>query len=331
MSVLLQGVLIIWAVLTFTFFMIRQMPGNPIQVMIDRLIQTQNLNQEEAERVAAGLFDFDPDAPIVEQYVDFITKLLRGDLGQSITRGGTAVIDIISRYLPWTMFSIGVALVISFTLGVLIGLAMGYWRGGWFDNVMTAFASLVSGIPDYILALLIVIIFGVQLQWFKVGQVRGGVDPTIEIGFTVEYISSIIRYALLPIIVYVLASIGTWILAMKSSTISTLGEDYITVAQARGLSRRRILTAYVGRNAMLPLVTRLAISVGFVMSGSVIIEEMFQYPGLGRNLYTAITQRDYTTMQGIFLVITVAVVLSNILSDLVIGWLDPRVRLEKRD
>jgi peptide/nickel transport system permease protein len=331
LRVLMQGALIILAVMTFTFFMIRQMPGNPMQVMIYRLMQTQNMTEEEAQRVAAGLFDFDPDAPVLEQYFDFIGKLLRGDLGQSITRGGTPVLDIIARYLPWTLFSIGAALVISFTLGVLIGLAMGYWRGSWFDNVMTGFASIVSGIPDYILALLIVIIFGVQLQWFKVGQVRGGVDPTIEVGFTVEYISSIIRYALLPVIVYVLASIGSWILAMKSSTISTLGEDYITVAQARGLSRRRILTAYVGRNAMLPLVTRLAISVGFVVSGSVIIEEMFQYPGLGRNLYTAITQRDYTTMQGIFLVITVAVVLSNILSDLIIGWLDPRVRLEKRD
>lgn len=329
--VLLQGVLIIWAVMTFTFFMIRQMPGNPVQVKIDQLMQTQNLTFEEAQRVAAGMFDFDPSAPVVEQYFEFVGKLLRGDLGQSITRGGTAVADIITRYLPWTLFSVGFALIISFTLGVLIGLAMGYWRGGWFDNVMTGLASIVSGIPDYILALLILIIFGVQLQWFKVGQVRGGVDPTIDIGFTAEYISSIFRYALLPVIVYVLASIGSWILAMKSSTIATLGEDYMTVAQARGLSRRRILTTYVGRNAMLPLVTRLAISVGFVVSGSVIIEEMFQYPGLGRNLYTAISQRDYTTMQGIFLVITAAVVLSNILSDLVIGWLDPRVRLEKRD
>jgi peptide/nickel transport system permease protein len=118
-------------------------------------------------------------------------------------------------------------------------------------------------------------------------------------------------------------------LAMKSSTISTLGEDYITVAQARGLSERRVLTAYVGRNAMLPLLTRLAISVGFVVSGAVVIEEFFQYPGLGRALYRAIASRDYTTMQGVFLVVTSAVVLANIASDLVLGWLDPRVRVGK--
>jgi peptide/nickel transport system permease protein len=129
--------------------------------------------------------------------------------------------------------------------------------------------------------------------------------------------------------IYVLSTIGTWMLSMKSSTISTLGEDYITVAQARGLPQRRILSAYVGRNALLPLITRLAISIGFVVGGSVAIEQIFEYPGLGRQLLRAITARDYTTMQGIFLVITVAVVLSNMLSDLALGWLDPRVRVDK--
>ena len=328
--IIVQGLITIWAVTTFTFFLIRLMPGNPVDTYIDALMQQRSLTLEEAQRAAAGIFEFDPNEPLVQQYLNFLSKLIRLDLGKSITKGGTPVLDIILRYLPWTLFCVGVALIVSFTLGVLIGLAMGYWRGGLLDNLMTGFASVVSGIPDYILALLILIIFGVQLQWFKVGEVRGGVDPTIAVGFTLEYIGSILRYAFMPILIYVLASIGTWILAMKSSTISTLGEDYITVAQARGLSERRVLTGYVGRNAMLPLVTRLAISVGFVVSGSVIIEEMFQYPGLGRNLFVAIAQRDYTTMQGMFLVITSAVVFANILADLALGWLDPRVRLDKK-
>jgi len=328
--IVLQGLITIWAVTTFTFFLIRLMPGNPVDTYIDALMQQRNLTLEEAQRAAAGIFEFDPDEPLLQQYANYLGKLIRLDLGKSITKGGTPVLDIILRYLPWTLFCVGVALIVSFTLGVLIGLAMGYWRGGLLDNVMTGLASVISGIPDYILALLILIIFGVQLQWFKVGEVRGGVDPTVQVGFTLEYIGSILRYAFMPIFIYVLASIGTWILAMKSSTISTLGEDYITVAQARGLSERRVLTGYVGRNAMLPLVTRLAISVGFVVSGSVIIEEMFQYPGLGRNLFVAIGQRDYTTMQGMFLVITAAVVFANILADLAIGWLDPRVRIDKK-
>lgn len=326
--VIVSGLITIWAVTTFTFFLIRQMPGNPVEIKIDELMQRQNLTYEEALRAAATLFNFDPDRPILLQYTDFIGDLLRGDLGDSITKGGVSVVSIILRYLPWTLFCVGLSLFISFVVGIVVGLAMGYWRGSWFDNLMTTLASILSGLPDYIIALLLIVVFGVQLGWFDIGSVRGGVDPNIEPGLTAEYIGSILQFATMPILVYVLSTVGTWILSMKSSTLSTLGEDYIAVAKARGLSERRILSGYIGRNAMLPLITRLAISAGLVVGGTVIIEEMFQYPGLGRNLFIAIAGRDYTTMQGIFLVITIAVVVSNILADFAIGWLDPRVRIE---
>lgn len=329
LRVVMQGLLTIWAVTTLTFFMIRQMPGNPLDTKIEEFVTRRGLTYEEAYRAAASLFSFDPDKPLMLQYVEYLGRLVQGDLGMSITKSGITVTSVILHYLPWTLFCIGSALAISFTLGVVLGLAIGYWRGSLLDNILTTFASIISGIPDYIIALLIILVFGVQLQWFKIGQMRGGVDPTIPPGFTVPYILSILQYAFLPILIYVLSSVGSWILAMKSSTLSALGEDYIVVAQARGLPQRRILTAYVGRNAMLPLITRLAINVGFVVGGSIIIEQMFQYPGLGNNLYVAISERDYTTMQGIFLVITSAVVFSNIFADLAIGWLDPRVRLDK--
>lgn len=324
--VILQGLLTILAAITFTFFLIRMLPGNPVQVKIDAL-QQQGYTLEEARNQAATLFDFNPDQPVIEQYFDYMGKLLRGDLGQSITSSGTSVASQILRFLPWTLLSIGTALLISFTLGVLIGMAMAYWRGSILDNVMTAIASILSGIPDYVYAIMIILIGGVQMGLFNVGEMRGGVDPTLTPGFTFEYILSVIQHAILPILTYILATIGVWVLSMKSSTMSTLGEDYLNVAKARGLSARRILTAYVGRNAMLPLVTRLAINIGFVMSGSVIVERFFEYPGLGRALYTAVSTRDYTTMQGIFLVVTAAVILSNILADLLLGWLDPRVSL----
>ncbi|MDZ4763347.1 MAG: ABC transporter permease [Chloroflexota bacterium] len=326
--VLFSGLITILAVTTFTFFLIRQMPGSPVEIKIDEMMTRRGMTYEEAYRAAATVFNFDPDRPVILQYIDFWGDLLRGDLGNSITQGGTSVSSIILRYLPWTLFCVGLSLLISFSLGILIGLAMGYWRGSWFDNLMTAIASILSGLPDYIIGLLIIVIFGVQLRWFDIGSVRGGVDPNITPAFSLEYIGSIISYATMPVLIYVLSSVGTWILSMKSSTVSMLGEDYIAVAKARGLSERRILTGYVGRNAMLPLIARLAISVGLVVSGTVIIEEMFQYPGLGRNLYIAISGRDYTTMQGIFLVITIAVVFSNIFADFMIGWLDPRVRIE---
>ena len=325
--VTVQGILTLWAVTTFTFVIIRQMPGNPVQIKIDELMEKRQMPEAEARKMAAGLFDFDPDQPLHEQYFDYMGKLVHGDMGQSITSAGTPVSEQIRRYLPWTLFSVGAGLIISFTVGVLLGMAMAYWRGGVFDNVMTAVASVMYGVPDFVVALLLLLVAGVQLELFQVGDVLGGVDQDVETGLNLAYIGSLVKHAALPVVTYVWATVGGWILTMKSSTISTLGEDYITVAKARGLPERRVLMAYVGRNAMLPLITRLAISIGFVVGGSVIIETIFQYPGLGRHLYLAIGGRDYTTMQGIFLTIAAAVVISNILADLLFGVLDPRVRV----
>ena len=325
--VTVQGLLTLWAVTTFTFFMIRKMPGNPVEVVIDQLIERQQLTYEEARAQAAGLFDFDPDQPLIEQYLDYMGKLVHGNMGKSISSAGTPVANQIKRYLPWTLFSVGSGLVISFTLGILLGMAMAYWRGSIFDNVLTAAASLMYGIPDFIIALLLLLVAGVQLKLFRMEDVLGGIGQDVHAGFNLPYIKSLLQHASLPVLTYVWGTVGGWMLTMKSSTISTLGEDYIMVAKARGLPERRVLTAYVGRNAMLPLVTRLAISIGFVVGGSVIIEFIFQYPGLGRQLALAIGTRDYTTMQGIFLVIAAAVVFSNILADLLFGMLDPRVRV----
>ncbi len=327
--VILQGILTAWAATTFTFFLVRLLPGDPISIETDRLMQ-QGYTADEAANIAATLFRYDPSVPVWQQYLQYMGNLLQGDLGQSIKSAGTEVNAIILRFLPWTLLSVGSALLISFTLGIIFGTAMAYWRGSTFDNVMTGIASSLSGVPDYVYAIGILLIFGVQLEWFNVGEMRGGVNPDIPVGFTFAYIGSVIKHALLPVTTYVIATVGVWMLTMKSSTISTLGEDYINVAKARGLSEQRILFAYVGRNAMLPLVTRLAISIGFVLSGSVIVERFFEYPGLGRALTIAVTGRDYTTMQGIFLVITIAIITSNILADLVLGLLDPRVSLEEK-
>jgi peptide/nickel transport system permease protein len=325
--VIFQGIFTIWAVTTFTFILIRQMPGNPIEIRVSQLMQVQNLSYEEALAQAAGLYDFDPDAPLLEQYFDYLAKVLRGDLGRSITSAGTRVIDQIMRYLPWTIFSVGLGLLISFTLGTLIGMAMAYWRGSVFDNTMTVIASITFSIPNYIIALMIVLVLGVQLQLFSVGELRGSADPNLTPGFTLEYIFSVLQHAFLPVVTYISATIGGWMLTMKSSTLTTLGEEYVTVARARGLGQWRILTAYVGRNALLPLVTQLAISIGFVIGGSIIIEIIFVYPGIGQLLSGSIASRDYTTMQGIFLIIAIAVVFSNMLADVLYGLLDPRISM----
>lgn len=324
---LLQSLVTIWAVITFIFFLIRLMPGNPIDVYVNYLINAENLTYEQAYNRAASQFKFDPNASWIEQYVVYIGQLVRGDLGESITSSGTRVIDQILRFLPWTVFCVGSALLISFTLGMLFGMTAAFYRNTWIDNVISFIASILGAIPDYIWGLLILIIFGVQLQWFSVGDLRGTYDPSVKPGFTPAFIFSVIRHAMLPILTYVIGTIGFWILAMRGSTTSTLGEDYVNIARARGLTQGRILTAYVGRNAALPLFTLLAINIGFVLGGAVIVEELFVYKGLGSFLFWSISQRDYTSMQGVLLMITMAVVFSNMLADLLYGRLDPRVRV----
>ncbi|NDJ62066.1 MAG: ABC transporter permease [Chloroflexi bacterium] len=324
---LVQAVITIWAVITFTFFLIRLMPGNPVDVYIDFLMNQQNISFEEARQMAASQFRFDPDANVFSQYFDYMGRLVQGDLGESITSTGTRVVDQIIRFLPWTVFSVGLGLLISFVLGVLLGTVMAYNRNSVLDNALSLFSSILSAVPNYIWGLLILIVFGVQLQWFSVGALRGTYDPTLDPGFNLPFILSVLEHAFLPVLVYVVGTLGTWMLNMRNSTISTLGEDYVNVARARGLTSSRILVAYVGRNAALPMFTLLAIHIGFILGGSVIIEELFVYKGIGSFLFWSISQRDYTSMQGVFLVITIAVVVSNVLADLLYSRLDPRVRV----
>lgn len=324
---IIQALVTIWAVITFTFFLIRLMPGNPVDAYVDFLINQQQITYEEALSRAATMFRFDPDANVFVQYAEFMRDLLRFDLGESITSTGTKVIDQILRFLPWTIFSVGLGLLVSFTLGVSLGTLMAYTRNSVIDNLLSLISSILSAVPNYIWGLMILIVFGVQLQWFQIGDMRGTYDANLTPGFTLEFIGSVLRHAILPVLVYVLGSIGGWMLNMRNSTISTLGEDYVNVARARGLPASRILLAYVGRNAALPMFTLLAINIGFIIGGSVVIEELFVYKGIGSFLFWSITQRDYTSMQGVFLVITVSVVLSNVIADLLYSRLDPRVRV----
>lgn len=324
---LVQALITIWAVITFVFFLIRLMPGNPVDVYVDYLINLENLSYQEAMARAASQFQFDPDASPVQQYFEYMGRLVRGDLGESITSTGTKVLDQILRFLPWTLFAVGLGLLISFVLGVAIGLLLAYFRNSPIDVGVSLFSSILSAVPNYIWGLLILIIFGVQLQWFSIGDLRGTYSPGLTPGFTPEFIASVLRHVTLPVIVYVSGTLGTWVLTMRNSTISVLGEDYVNVARARGLTRGRIATAYVGRNAALPMFTLLAINIGFVIGGSVIIEELFVYKGLGSFLFWSISQRDYTSMQGVLLIIIISVVFSNLLADLLYSWLDPRVSL----
>lgn len=327
LRILLQAVVTILAVTSFTFFLIRLMPGNPIDVLVAQILNNEGIAYEEAYARVASSFKFDPDATAIDQYFDWLGDLLRLDLGESITSPGTKVIDEIARFLPWTIFAVGMGLLISFVLGIVLGMAMAYYRNSFLDHSLSLFASFMTGIPNYIWGLLIVIIIGIQWGWFNVGELRGTYDVGLTPGFNLEFILSVLKHATLPIITYVISTLGSWMLNMKSSTMSVLNEDYVNVAEARGLKDNRIITAYVGRNASLPLFTQLTISIGFVLGSGVVIEEIFVYWGLGHYLFQSITTRDYTSMQGVFLILTMTVVLANVFADLTYGFLDPRVRI----
>jgi peptide/nickel transport system permease protein len=324
---LVKAFFTIWFVTTLIFFLVRLMPSNPVQVYIYELIDQYSLTYDEAKDQAASLFAIDLDAPIMGQYVSYMANLAQGNMGTSLRSPGTPILSIITRFLPWTIFSVGTGLLISFTLGMTLGMLTAYYRDAFWEPIVSALASFLSSIPDYIIGILLLVYLGVRWELVPIHDMRGASTPGIDPGFTWVFIKDIFFHAALPIATYVLATFGAWMLTMKSNTISTLGEDYVTVARARGLSEGRITTAYVGRNASLPLIAQLAISIGFVVGGSILIEVIFVYQGIGWGLRQAINTRDYPLMQGIFLVVTIAVILSNLLADYAYGWLDPRIRI----
>jgi peptide/nickel transport system permease protein len=285
------------------------------------------MSYADAANQAAGLFSFNPNEPLAQQYWEYLLALAHGDLGRPLLSQGTTVGELIKSYLPWTLFSVGLALLISFSLGIGLGMLIAYRREGVVDHALTALGSLLYSIPNYLLAVIIVVFLGVQLGWLPITNMRGAYSPGVTPGLSFEFARDALYHASLPIATYVLSTVGSWMLIMKSSTLATLEEDFVTAARARGLKDRRIATAYVGRNAVLPLFTQLAIEAGFVVGGSLLIEPRFQYQGIGFVLKTSVNQRDYPVMQGIFLVITASVVIANLLADLLYGSLDPRIRI----
>ena len=207
---------------------------------------------------------------------------------------------------------------------MLLGMAMAYRRGTILDGVLTVFASVMSSIPNYLVAILLLVFVGVQWQWVSIHAMRGSLSPGVVPGFTWDFFSDALYHAALPIFTYFITTLGQWMLSMKSSTMSTLEEDYVNVARARGLPDSRIVMAYVGRNASLPLFTQLALQIGFAAGAGLLIETFFVYQGIGKLLIDSINNRDYTVMQGCFLVITVMVIFANLVADFAVRQAGPQ-------
>lgn len=328
LQTIVKKVFIVWVVVTLSFLIVRALPGNPVEIMVINLMDTQALSEDEARARAAALLRLDIDAPLHKQYIEFISNLVKGDLGDSyVLARGKPVVDIVFQRLPWTLFSVGTSLVISFTLGMFLGMLSAYRRNSLLDQVLTNLSAMVEAVPNTLWAIILVLLLGVIWKVVPFTYMRGSLSPGIKAGFTLIFFTDLFKHWFVPGMVYVLTTLGGWMLSMRSSTVSVLGEDYVTVARARGLPDLRIITAYVGRNASLPLVTAMAISIGFLLGGSTVIEYIFVYQGVGMLLTQAIAKRDYPVMQGILLVTTITTIIATGIADLLYGWLDPRIRI----
>ncbi|MFB9662509.1 ABC transporter permease [Glycomyces mayteni] len=312
----------LWAALTLNFAIPRLLPGNPVDILLAKLQQRGETVTPETRKAYALLLGGDSDDPLWIQYWDYLKNLAHGDLGVSVSYYPAKVSDVILTSLPWTVVLVGIATVLAAVLGVLLGAVVGWKPGTWLDSLVPS-TTLLAAVPYFWLALILAYLLARVLGWFPL---QGGYDVVLTPGWNGEFIGSAIQYGFLPALTIVLASIGGWVLGMRNMMVSTLSEDYILTAEAKGLSPRKILRSYASRNAVLPSVAGFAISLGFVVSGSVITEQVFSYPGIGGRLLGAVTNNDYALMQGVFLFITLAVLGANLLVDLLYGIIDPRTR-----
>jgi peptide/nickel transport system permease protein len=318
---LAAGLVLVWAVATFTFFLVHSLPGTPGDVMYERLV-TSGMDPVQAQAKVTAMFGFTSHEPLIKQYGGYLWQLLHGNLGVSISYSGVPVGHVIASAAPWTVLPVLSGLILSFLVGVAAGVIAAVKRSSRWGGLLSLSGSLMAGVPAFIIALLLAFLFHTLWQILPYGDTS---DVTIDPGFNGPYISSVISHAVLPVTAYALLSYGGWLLSMKSSVVSVLGDDFILAAELRGIgpvTRMR----YIARNAILPLFTVLALAFGYMFGGSVLIEDIFDYPGLGNLLLHSIGSRDYPLMSGAFLLITVAIVLANIFADLLYTAIDPRVR-----
>lgn len=322
---LVAGIIMIWVVSTFTFFLIRLMPGDPAAAQEETLIQ-QGYSAEQAKAIAGNMYGFIPSDPVPVQYKDFIWRLLHFDLGQSTFYAtGEQVSHLIMVALPWTVFLVMTGTLVTFAIGVVGGVIAAIKRDSWIGAAITLVGSILHGIPPFMLALVLVVVFYIKLH---TTSTLGPYDiEQVSPGPTLGYIGNLAGHAILPIAALAISGFGFWALAMKSSVVTTLGDDFILASELRGI-KPSIRFRYIARNAFLPLFTVLAISLGYAFGGVIFIELIFAYPGVGKMLNDSVGQHDFPLMQAAFLIITAAVIVSNILADLLYSVIDPRIRTE---
>lgn len=314
--------LTLWAALTLNFFIPRFMPGSPLQALRDR---THGRLSPAALQQMLTSFGFAPHHNVFAQYVDYLGNMFTGRWGISIGQSlGEPVTKLVGQALPWTLGLVGITTVIAFVLGSLIGVVAGWFRGGKLDSVVPPVFVITSALPYFWVALLLILVFSVSTGGALPSDFN--YDPSLQPAWSLTFASSVISHGILPGATILITSIGAWILTMRNNMITTVAEDYVRMGRAKGLSGRRVMLDYAARNAFLPNLSGFAMSLGFVISGAILVEYVFNYPGVGYLLFNAVANTDYPLMQVLFMIFTVAVLVALLLCDLGIAWLDPRAR-----
>ena len=305
---------------TVTFFIPRLMPGNPVEAVLAHLqgnVTPQTIRSLELQ------YGLDSPQGLWGQYTTFWVHLVHGNLGVSTSYYPSSVTSVIRSAIPWTIGLVGLATVISFVLGTVLGVLVAWRRGTWLDSLLPV-TTFFQAAPYFFVAFIALDIFATRLGWFPTGRAYGQLDFP---GWNAAYVGDVLEHAILPAATIVLCSAAGWIVGMRNVMVTTMDEDYVLVAQAKGLPKRRVIW-YAARNAILPSVSGFSLAIGFVVSGALLTEIVFSYPGLGWIMLQAVAGRDYPLLQGIFLIITFAVLLANLAADSVYVFLDPRTRQE---
>lgn len=320
-------ILVIWTAITINFLIPKITPRNPLrEKLLEQASRSGYIEEGFDEMVAAYEAKFGLDQPLWRQYVRYMGDVLRGDLGYSIANYPKTVWELVKTALPWTLGLLAITTVVSFVLGTILGAMMAWPKSSPFIKHILPSFLVLGAIPAYLVALILIYFISYRLQWLPLaGGYSLGTVPHLSMDFAID----VLRHSLLPALAIVLTSMGGWVIGMRGMMVTVQGEDYMTFGEAKGLKDGRLFNRYGVRNAILPQVTGLALSFSTLVSGSVLVELVFQYPGVGTLLQRAISQLDYWMIYGVNLIIIVSIAVAMFIMDMIYPLLDPRISYEK--
>jgi peptide/nickel transport system permease protein len=315
-------VLTLWAAVTLNFVLPRLMPGSPVDAALGKLAAA-GVPITNAERNAIEIQLGVPHTSLLTQYADYLRNIVLLRFGTSYSFPTETVAATIGRALPWTLALVGVTTILAFVIGTLLGVHAGWRRGRAADTSITIGSTFFGAFPPFWLGLLLLYFFAFKFGWFPI---KGGYSPGVSPNWSLSFVGDALEHSVLPALTLVVTTLSGWVFGMRNNMINTLGEDYVTFAEANGLRGRTIALLYAARNALLPNVTAFGLQLGAVVGGAVLVEGVFSYPGVGGLLFTAVINHDYPLMQALFLVITLSMLVAIFVVDLLYVRLDPRVR-----